>query len=67
MDYVTAIAVGKVIAKLTVVGWEAYCDANRENVDAFSLEKIQALRDDHHSTEQILADNGVEFWTDESA
>ncbi len=53
--------IGEAAIKLGSVGWKAYCDLNQENADAFSPEQIQALIDDHRSTEEILAEHGIEM------
>ncbi|OEU70166.1 MAG: hypothetical protein BA863_00970 [Desulfovibrio sp. S3730MH75] len=59
MEIATIVTIGKVAIKLGEIGWDAYCEANRVDADAFSEERCRALLDDHRDTDEILAAHGV--------
>jgi len=56
MEMATAVAIGKLALKLGETGWNVYCEASKENVEAFSQEKVDSLLAEHQSTEEIISE-----------
>ncbi|GEM_PF-6304646 len=57
----TGFLIGDAAIKLGAEGWKFYKEMNQENADAFSEEALQKIIDDHRSTEEILAEHGIEM------
>lgn len=56
MEIATIAALGKLALKLGETGWDVYCEANKETVEAFSQKKVDDLLAEHQSTEEIIAE-----------
>lgn len=58
-DIASMIMIGNAAIKLGTTAWNAYCELNEENVDAFSAERIEAILQDYQTTDEQLAAAGL--------